>query len=261
MTATSDEFDDDDGTDAAAAPGAASGLRSLLKGLAMIAGLVAIGYAAREVGVVEMLDPAWLDTQVRGRGFWGELVFVAAGALLTGVGLPRQMVAFGGGYAFGLWEGVVWALLAQSIGCAGAFWYARLFGRAFVRHRFGPRIARVDAFLRGNPFSMTLLIRFLPVGSNVITNLAAGVTSVGARPFLAGSALGYLPQTVIFALLGSGIHVDPELRITLSVVLFVISGVLGVWLWRRIRRDRKRARLAAASAAAAEGSDGAAGQG
>lgn len=223
-----------------------SSLKPVLKGLAMIAGLVAIGYAARELGVVEMLDPAWLDTQVKGRGFWGELIFVAAGAALTGVGLPRQLVAFGGGYAFGLWEGAAWALLAQMIGCAAAFWYARLFGRDFVRHRFGARIARVDAFLHGNPFTMTLLIRFLPVGSNVVTNLAAGVTSVGAVPFFLGSLLGYLPQTVIFALLGSGIHVDQALRISLSVVLFIASGVLGLWLWRRIRRQRRRARKAAA---------------
>lgn len=244
MTSTPPDSDDATGDDDAS--GGGSSLKPLLKGLVMIAGLVAIGYAARALGVVEMLDPQWLDTQVKGRGFWGEVVFVAAGAALTGVGLPRQLVAFGGGYAFGLWEGTAWALLAQTLGCAAAFWYARLFGRDFVRHRFGARIAKVDGFLRGNPFTMTLLIRFLPVGSNVVTNLAAGVTSVGARPFLAGSILGYLPQTVIFALLGSGIHVEPELRITLSVVLFVASGVLGVWLWRRIRRQRRRAKAAGA---------------
>lgn len=218
-----------------------SGLKSVLKGLVMIAGLVALGYAARALGLVDLLDPAWLDEEVRGRGFYGEVVFVMVGAALTAVGLPRQLVAFGGGYVFGLWEGIAFALLAQMIGCAGAFWYARLFGRDFVRHRFGARIARVDAFLRGNPFTMTLLIRFLPVGSNVVTNLAAGVTSVGARPFLAGSLLGYLPQTLIFALLGTGIHVDPAMRITLSVALFVGSAVIGVWLYRRVRARRRKA--------------------
>lgn len=234
-----------DGDDASpSAEGGGSGLKSVLKGLAMIAGLVALGYAARALGLVEMLDPAWLDEEVRGRGFYGELVFIAAGAALTAVGLPRQLVAFGGGYVFGLWEGVGFSLLAQMIGCAAAFWYARLFGRDFVRRRFGRRIGRVDDFLRGNPFTMTLLIRFLPVGSNVVTNLAAGVTSVGARPFLAGSLLGYLPQTLIFALLGTGIHVEPGLRISLSVALFVGSAVLGVWLYRRVRAARKARKAA-----------------
>lgn len=178
---------------------------------------------------------------MRGRGFYGEVIFVAVGALLTAIGLPRQLVAFGGGYVFGLWEGIAFALLAQMLGCVTAFWYARWFGRSFVRERFGDRIARIDDVLRGNPFAMTLLIRFLPVGSNVVTNLAAGVTSVRANAFLAGSFLGYLPQTAIFALLGTGIHVDPALRISLSVALFIVSGVIGAWLYRRIRRQRKRA--------------------
>lgn len=76
------------------------------------------------------------------------------------------------------------------------------------------------------------------MGSNLITNLAAGVAGVRGIPFFAGSILGYLPQTVVFALLGSGIQVDPVFRIGASVVLFVASGVMGVWLFRRFRHGR-----------------------
>ena len=60
--------------------------------------------------------------------------------------------------------------------------------------------------------------------------------SIGAAPFFAGSALGYIPQTVVFALLGSGINLEPELRIGASVVLFALSAVLGVHLYRRYRQ-------------------------
>jgi hypothetical protein len=42
---------------------------------------------------------------------------------------------------------------------------------------------------------------------------------------------------VIFALLGSGIHLDPVLRISTGVVLFLISGMLGVALFRRYRKS------------------------
>jgi uncharacterized membrane protein YdjX (TVP38/TMEM64 family) len=82
---------------------------------------------------------------------------------------------------------------------------------------------------------MATLIRLLPVGSNVLTNLVAGVSSVPLLPFLAGSLVGYLPQTVIFVLLGSGIHVQPVWRTVVSVALFVVSGLLGVVLYRRVR--------------------------
>ena len=85
---------------------------------------------------------------------------------------------------------------------------------------------------------MTLLIRLLPVGSNLATNLIAGVSSAGGIAFIGGSTVGYIPQTVVFALLGSGINLDPEIRISLSVALFFVSATLGVYLYRRYKRGK-----------------------
>jgi uncharacterized membrane protein YdjX (TVP38/TMEM64 family) len=102
-------------------------------------------------------------------------------------------------------------------------------------HKFAMRVRRIDDFLHDNPITMTVLIRFLPVGSNLLTNLLAGVSSVRPWPFFAGTLLGYTPQTVVFVLLGSGMQVDPLLRVSLSVALFVASAVLGVFLYKRLR--------------------------
>ena len=46
-------------------------------------------------------------------------------------------------------------------------------------------------------------------------------------------------ETLIFALLGSGINLDPAFRITLSVLLFVLSAALGVHLYRRYRQGQE----------------------
>jgi len=210
-------------------------LRVFLRGLLFIASLVLLGYLIEAVHLRDAFDKAWIDTQIRGQGFAGEMLFVGVGALFTAVGLPRQLVAFLAGYAFGLVEGGALGLLASLLGCAGAFYYARLLGRGVVASRFPGRVRRIDDFIHDNPFSMTLLIRLLPVGSNVLTNLAAGVSSVRAMPFLSGSAVGYIPQTVIFALVGSGITIQPFIRIGLGVALFVISGAVGVYLYHRFR--------------------------
>ena len=110
-----------------------------------------------------------------------------------------------------------------------------MLGRELVLHQFATRVRRVDDFLHDNPFTMTVLIRFLPVGSNLLTNLVAGVSSVRIVPFVLGTLLGYTPQTIVFVLLGSGIRVDPVLRISLSIVLFVLSAAMGVFLYKRLR--------------------------
>ncbi len=213
-------------------------IKLILRGLAVLLSLAAIGMLARWSGLGDLLDQSWIDSEVRGKGLNGELLFVGIGTLATAVGLPRQIVAFMGGYAFGLAWGTLLGTLATLLGCLAAFVYARLLGRALVAQRLAGRIAKVDAFVRDNPFTMTLLIRLLPVGSNVATNLAAGVSSVPMLPFLLGSAVGFVPQTAVFALVGSGINVDPVWRIGLGVLLFVVSGALGVYLYRRLRHGK-----------------------
>ena len=210
----------------------------LTRGLLLIATLVAVGFLIEGLGIKDALDTHWVDAEIRGKGLGGDALFVVVGAVFIGIGMPRQAVCFLGGYAFGFLEGTLWASLASLLGCVGAFFYARFMGRTFILSRFPDRIARLDAFLAGNALSMTLLMRLLPVGSNLLTNLAAGVSGVAALPFFAGSLLGYVPQTVVFALLGSGIQVDPVFRIGASVVLFVASAALGMWLFRRYRHGR-----------------------
>lgn len=212
--------------------------KPLIKGLILIGAMVGIGFLFKAFGLSNDTVTEWLDQKVIGQGVAGEVLFVVVSSALVAVGMPRQFVAFGGGYAFGLVGGTLIALGAQVLGCVISFFYARLLGRRFVQQRFGARIAKVDAFLIGHPFTMTLLIRFLPAGNNLVTSLAAGVSTVSALPFIAGSAVGYIPQTLIFALIGTGVQIDPVVNIGLGVALFVVSGGLGVWLYRRVRRAR-----------------------
>lgn len=209
--------------------------RAILKGLLLIASLAALGFLAKHGHLADMLSERWIDTEVRGQGWHGDLIFLAVGALTTALGFPRQVVAFLGGYAFGFIAGTGLAAVAAVLGCVLAFFYARWLGRSLIQNRFPGRIRKVDAFLHEHPFSMAVVIRLLPVGSNVVTNLLAGVSSVRGLPFFAGSGVGYLPQTMVFALAGSGVNFNPALRLTLAGVLFVVSSLIGVWLYRRHR--------------------------
>ncbi|MBF0561920.1 MAG: TVP38/TMEM64 family protein [Alphaproteobacteria bacterium] len=208
------------------------------RGLILIVTLAAVGFLVEASGLRHALDQSWIDERVRDHGLAGTVLFIASGTLLTGVGLPRQVLCFLGGYAFGFVEGTALSLVSTLFGCVGTFYGARWLGRDFVAARFPGKIRRIDDFLHDNPLSMTLLLRLLPLGSNALTNLVAGVSAVGAIGFLTGSALGYLPQTAVFALLGSGIQIDPVLRISISVALFFASAGLGMWLYRRFRHGR-----------------------
>jgi uncharacterized membrane protein YdjX (TVP38/TMEM64 family) len=213
-------------------------IRTYLPGLVFLITLAAIAYALESGLLSGMLSEDWIDHEVRGKGVPGDLLFVLVGGIATAVAVPRHIVSFLGGYAFGLTLGTGLALLAAELGCLLTFAYGRLIARPLVSARLGARVRRIEDFLAANPFSMTLLIRLLPVGNNFATCMAAGVSRVAARPFLLGSLVGYLPQTFVFALAGSGIEMGAHLRIAVAVLVFIASGAIGIWLYRRYRHGK-----------------------
>jgi len=213
-------------------------LHVLSRGLIVLVSMILIVYLIRLSQSESVFDKAWIDSHIRGRGALGEVIFIGLAALFAAVGMPRQIVSFLAGYAFGFVVGTALGLAATICACIITFCYARFLGRDFVAARFPGRVRRINEFLSKHPFTMTLLIRFLPAGSNLVTNLVAGVSSVRALPFFCGSGVGYIPQTVVFALIGSGVEVDTEVRIAMSLLLFVASAVLGVTLYRKYRHGR-----------------------
>ena len=218
-----------------AAGGRGARARALGKLLLLAAGLAAGGWALREAGAVPGTE--WVDRYVRDRGLFGEAAFLAAGVALTAAGLPRQGVAFLGGYAFGATAGAALALAAQLGGCALSFGWARLVGRAWAERRlagrYGARLRRLRDALAASPFGATLALRLLPVGNNLALNLLAGMAGIAPAPFLLASAAGYLPQTAVFALLGKGVRVDGAWQIALAAGLLAASVAIGFALLLR----------------------------
>jgi len=210
-------------------------LRATLKGCLLIATLLALALGLKALRLNELFDQGWIQTRVIGTGVYAWAAFVGFTALATGVGVPRQIICFIGGSVFGFVQGTILCSLGTLLGCCLAFYFSRFLGQEFVHRRFKNRLKKVNSFLFKNPFAATLLLRFIPVASNGITNLIAGVSMVPARWFFLGSVVGHLPMTMIFTLLGSGVRVDPFWRTTTSVLLFAAMSLLGWWLFRRYK--------------------------
>jgi uncharacterized membrane protein YdjX (TVP38/TMEM64 family) len=229
-------------TPASPAAGKGSGLKPVLKGLVLLLVLGAVVYLVRRLGLETFLAERrdWLVANVEGQGAQGVAFFVGVTALASALGVPRQFPAFLGGYIFGGPLGCLLATSGTALGCALDFTLARTLGREFVLARFGRRVGKLDAFLRVDPFRTSLAIRLFPVGHNLLTSVAAGVTSIPAGAFILGSAVGYLPQNLVFALFGAGLNAESDLgralSIGLSVVLLVGSGWLSMSVYRAYRR-------------------------
>ncbi len=170
------------------------------------------------------------------------LLFVVL-ALGTGMGLPRQIAALSAGMLFGIKVGFGIATLATITGCILTFMVSRYLLADWVFKRFPDKSLLVHEFLSDSTFVKALIIRILPLGSNFVTNIIAGATRIPFAPYVAGSALGFIPQMVVFTLAGGGIKLASEQQSQLTAVLVVIACLLGLFLWLAKRRQKRASKI------------------
>jgi len=157
------------------------------------------------------------------------LILLCTLCVLSCIGLPRQVVAFTCGYFFGVTLGVLYATLTVTIAAFFTFKLASLLQYSAIAKKYDKQLRKLHNFLAENTFSKALIIRLLPVGSNFLTNILAGIAKVPITPYLCGSCLGFIPQMVIFSLAGAGIKLAESTHIITAAVLFLIATLLG---WR-----------------------------
>ncbi len=210
-----------------------SALLNILKGSLVFALLAGMTFAVNYFDAAGLLNSSRFQDYVRANYAAGAAVFVLLSAVCSALAVPRQALAFAAGYLFGALPGLAWVNLGASIGCAASFFYARSFGRRQLKKLLGKKLDPLNNFLKKAPLGATLTLRLLPVGHNATTNVLAGLSQIPPLPFIAGSFLGYIPQHLIFSLLGSGVQLSPALKTGAAGALFALSSLLGYFLYRK----------------------------
>jgi uncharacterized membrane protein YdjX (TVP38/TMEM64 family) len=174
------------------------------------------------------------------QGYLGYLAALILLAILTSIGLPRQVAAFSCGYIFGITYGTLIATLAATIGCMLTLFIAKTFFRQKVLTTYPEKLNRISAFFSTHTFSKALIIRLLPAGSNFLTNVLAGIANIKFIPYVLGTCVGFVPQMLIFSLLGAGVKVGEQQQIILSLCLLIVALIFGYWLYRKEKKTNKK---------------------
>ena len=212
--------------------------RAFLRRLAtapVLLGLVL--WLALHYDVAAYLANSAVQERIAMAGWRGAVLFITLTACFTACGVPRQLCALAGGHIYGLWAGMAFATLGSGLGCLMTFSYARFVGQAWLYKKFATRFARLNAFLRQSPFLLTVCVRIIPLGSNFLTNIGAGVCGFPAKAFLAGSLLGFAVQNGIFAAIGAGIAAEGAMQGIAGLLLYALSLCLGLLLYRRYKQQ------------------------
>jgi uncharacterized membrane protein YdjX (TVP38/TMEM64 family) len=132
------------------------------------------------------------------------VLFTVAFSLLIGVGMPRLWVSALAGALFGVLWGTLLALMATLVGAAIVYWVGQAALAGMVRRRMGPRRTIWQARFEANAFWWVLYVRLFPLSNATLAGLLCGACRIPLPAYLAGSLIGFIPLTVVFAVFGSG---------------------------------------------------------
>ncbi|WP_158548500.1 TVP38/TMEM64 family protein [Blastococcus sp. TF02A-26] len=207
---------------------------------AVLAVLLGIGVVLVATVDLPAVDSArdWLD---RSGPAGPVLLSVGIGVALLGP-VPRTALSVLAGLVAGFWGGLVVSLAGGLLGGIGAFALGRALGRPAVAALAGPRIAAADRVLDARGFGAVLALRLFPAAPFAVVSYGAGLSAVRPGPYLAATALGLVPSTVLQVGAGASVeHLDrwAELLTTpaataVAVVVLLAAGGLAL-AWRRRR--------------------------
>ena len=142
---------------------------------------------------------------VRSAGAVGVAVFVVAYAVATVLLLPGSVLTLAAGFVYGVAGGVAVVWVSAVLGASLAFLNGRFLARDWVQSRIerGERFSAIDQAVGRNGLKIVFLLRLSPVFPFTFLNYALGLTRVRFRDYVAASATGMLPGTLLYVYLGS----------------------------------------------------------
>lgn len=217
-----------------------------LRKLGIIVAIVALCMAVIHLtDLRDILDNTGrLKAFIQSQGVWGPIYFVAGSAGLILVGLPRLLFCVLGGVLFGFVEGLVYSQAATMAGAYGTFIVARWGTREWVERLIHNK-SRIYRKMDNPTLLAVFLSRQLPAGGVFISALL-GFSTVSHRNFLLGSLLGFLPEAIPAALIGSGVGKPSMLlafaQFLTAAAVLLVAGTVILWLSSAYKENIKRRR-------------------
>ena len=144
-----------------------------------------------------------LRRAVREAGWLAPAAFVAIYIAWTVLLLPGVVPTLAGGALFGVLGGSLLTLTGAVAGATLAFVIARRAGRAPIRELAGARGERLERWLARHRFVALVYARLVPIVPFNLLNYAAGLACMPTRSYVTATALGIVPGTVAYTVLGS----------------------------------------------------------
>lgn len=151
--------------------------------------------------------------------------------------LPLFLLAGANGFIFGLWYGTLITLIGSILGATIAFYLARGFGRGIIcRFLKQTYMAKVDKMSHSGGPWMVFIARLIPIIPSSIISYVAGLSKITFRGFFIATAVGKLPEIVIYTALGHSFSQAEGMATKVTILLILLT----LLAWPLISRILKK---------------------
>lgn len=170
------------------------------------------------------LNVEGLRATIQSYGVLAPLASTVLMLLHTYAPFPLEILAAANGLVFGFWGGIVvtWASMVLSAWLGYAT--ARFFRAAVLRLGPGKRLRQAQEWTGRRSSWELVAIRFIPVISFSVLNLAMGLVRVPFWRFTWTTALGIIPIATVSVLFGNFLHLGPWAWVLFGLVLALLTG-------------------------------------
>ena len=134
------------------------------------------------------------------------LGFIALYAILTVFMLPASILTVASGFLFGTIVGAPAVVVGATIGACGLFLAAKSSLQDTLKGIAGPFISKMEKEYNESPFAYLFTLRLIPVFPFAVANIAPALLGAKFRDYVITTALGIIPGTVAYSLIGNGLR-------------------------------------------------------
>ncbi|MFN2747685.1 TVP38/TMEM64 family protein [Bacillus sp. z60-18] len=165
------------------------------------------------------LSPRHIREAVLSFGVFAPLIYIGLLMIRPFLLLPASVFAVGGGLAFGPLFGSLYSFIGAAGGAFLSFALAYRLGGGMKKAPL--KLESFRALLQKNGFFCILLLRLAPIHFDAVS-YAAGVSKVKPLAFLAATAAGIIPGTVILNALGSSLLSGDIAAIVIIAAIYLL---------------------------------------
>jgi len=151
-------------------------------------------------------NAVYLNTLVQENFLLVLLAFIAIYIAATAFMVPASALTIGGGFLFGVAIGAPATVLGATIGACILFVAAKSSIGEALKSIAGPFVGKMEAGFNESPLSYLFTLRLIPVFPFAVANIAPAILGAKFRDYFISTAIGIIPGTVAYSLIGSGLR-------------------------------------------------------